>query len=77
MRKIPIEHCPQNRSGEAYKKEKIFLDLNAILEYTTSAIEYIKVDGRGFDKQEMLMYLSSIPEIIEDLTKKIRRGDNK
>lgn len=77
MRKITIRHCPRNRNGEVYKNEKIFLDLDAILEYTTSAIEYIKFDGRGFDKQELLMYLSSIPEIIEDLTKKIEGGDNK
>lgn len=77
MRKFLIEHCPRNGSGEVYKNEKIFLDLDAILEYTTSVIEYIKVDGRGFDKQELLMYLSSIPEIIEYLTKKIEGGDNK
>ena len=52
------------------KEKQIELNLNDILGYVKSALLYLKTNNNKLDKEEIIMYLKSVPEIIEE-TKKL------
>ena len=53
------------------KKLEVKLNLDDIEEYVNSALFYFDNEGNpNFDKDEMIMYLSTIPEKVDD-TKKL------
>lgn len=47
---------------------EISMNLNDIKEYVKSAIIYLKHDN-NLDKNEIIMYLSTVPELISDIKK--------
>ena len=51
------------------KKIELQLDLQDILNYVESAIISLKNENSGLDKDEIIMYLSSIPEIVGEIRK--------
>lgn len=52
------------------KEKQIELNLNDILGYVKSTLLYLKTTNNKLDKEEIIMYLKSVPEIIEE-TKKL------
>ena len=52
------------------KEKQIELNLNDILGYVKSTLLYLKTNNNKLDKEEIIMYLKSVPEIIEE-TKKV------
>lgn len=52
------------------KEKQIELNLNDILAYVKSTLLYLKTNNNKLDKEEIIMYLKSVPEIIEE-TKKL------
>ena len=52
------------------KEKQIELNLNDILGYVKSTLLYLKTNNNKLDKEEIIMYLKSVPEIIEE-TKKL------
>lgn len=52
------------------KEKQIELNLNDILGYVKSALLYLKTDNNKLDKEEIIMYLKSVPELIKE-TKKL------
>lgn len=63
------------------KEKQINLNLNDILGYVQSTLLYLETKNEKLDKKEIIMYLKSVPEIIEEtkeLLKKIelKRNDN-
>jgi len=63
------------------KEKQIKLNLNDILGYVRSTLLYLETKNEKLDKEEIIMYLKSVPEIIEEtkeLLKEIEleRNDN-
>ena len=63
------------------KEKQIKLNLNDILGYVQSTLLYLETKNKKLDKEEIIMYLKSVPEIIEEtkeLLKEIEleRNDN-
>lgn len=63
------------------KEKQIKLNLNDILGYVRSTLLYLETKNEKLDKEEIIMYLKSVPEIIEEtkeLLKQIEleRNDN-
>lgn len=52
------------------KEKQIELNLNDILGYVKSTLLYLKTNNNELDEEEIIMYLKSVPEIIEE-TKKL------
>lgn len=52
------------------KEKQIELNLNDILGYVKSTLLYLKTNNNKLDKEEIIMYLKSVLEIIEE-TKKL------
>lgn len=51
------------------KEKQIELNLNDILGYVKSTLLYLKTNNNKLDKEEIIMYLKSVPEIIEEIKK--------
>ena len=51
------------------KKVELQLDLQDILNYVENAIIYLKRENSELDKDEIIMYLSSVPEIVGEIRK--------
>lgn len=63
------------------KEKQIKLNLNDILGYVRSTLLYLETKNEKLDKEEIIMYLKSVPEIIKEtkeLLKEIEleRNDN-
>ena len=63
------------------KEKQIKLNLKDILGYVRSTLLYLETKNEKLDKEEIIMYLKSVPEIIEEtkeLLKEIEleRNDN-
>lgn len=52
-------------------KNKINMNLNDIKGYVESALIYLKNEDNNLDKDEIIMYLSSTEEIINDIKESI------
>lgn len=48
------------------KEKQIKLNLNDILGYVRSTLLYLETKNEKLDKEEIIMYLKSVPEIIEE-----------
>lgn len=51
--------------------------LNDILEYAESACEYLQNPNSTLDKDEIIMYLSSVPECIKEVDEIVQRIEEK
>ena len=63
------------------KEKQIKLNLNDIFGYVRSTLLYLETKNEKLDKEEIIMYLKSVPKIIEEtkeLLKEIEleRNDN-
>lgn len=63
------------------KEKQIKLNLNDILGYVRSTLLYLETKNEKLDKEEIIMYLKSVPEIIEETKEllkeiKLERNDN-
>ena len=58
------------------KEKQIKLNLNDILGYVRSTLLYLETKNEKLDKEEIIMYLKSVPEIREETPKEEIKEDN-
>ena len=56
---------------------RLNLDFYDILEYSSAALEYLRTENNAMDKDEIIMYLSCIPEIIQEIREILKRKEKK